>query len=79
MIKRKNITRTRDISTMGCESRKVNSYSDVLGYLRYPCPFCYINMVSVKWSLQGTGKTCECGALFKMNGEIIVAFKKEIK
>lgn len=32
------------------------------------CPFCFREVVAYKWSLSGSGKKCECGALFDGRG-----------
>ena len=79
MTARKNLTRTKDIATINCQRKEVKSLVEGMGYVHYECPFCHAAIVSVKWSLQGTGKACVCGALFKMYEEKITAYKKEVK
>lgn len=78
MIKRKDKTRTKDIGTIGCERRYIIGASEYKPYIDFYCPFCNLEIKSIKWSLQGTGKACECGALFKIDSETVIAFKKEV-
>ncbi|MBN8868000.1 MAG: hypothetical protein J0H98_10645 [Solirubrobacterales bacterium] len=33
------------------------------------CPFCAVEVKAFVWSLSGSGKRCECGALFGARGK----------
>lgn len=77
MTKRKDKTRTKDIGTIGCSPHLVVMTAEHGSYVDFLCPFCKSEIKSVRWSLQGTGKACECGALFKMFDEKVTAYRKE--
>lgn len=66
-MKRRLKTTIRDVVDKECEKKIYDIAYEPTCSVDFVCPFCFIYVKAVKWSLQGTGKSCACGALFHMS------------
>ena len=65
-------TTWNDTNKPGCEERAFTTAlgASTMGRSRVyiSCPFCHSTVKAYLWSLSGSGKRCDCGALFGARG-----------
>ncbi len=52
------------------EIKRYEAYARLPRAILIRCPFCNAKVTAYMWSLAGTGKRCDCGALFSRWGNV---------